>query len=228
MRKSFLLVLVIPLILVMASCASKGGPLFPADALLRVPGEAKEAAPSAEANRVAVVAFADERPTMRSRFNFPGVPVVEFLALFIPDKTTHPEWEVSPAPDAPMGAVAGMAFAGALMGEATDLVVEYLPHIAAGDVPASFDYVVSGRILWVVVRHVEPDYGLNFFTLLDLSVLPKLLGAPTRRLSGSVNFEVEVRERFSGRLIHLEQVEWDSGVYTEGYYGAPVGIVGRR
>ncbi|MCC5875981.1 MAG: hypothetical protein JJU11_07155 [Candidatus Sumerlaeia bacterium] len=221
MSRPNILLLLLPMLAFVAGCAKTGVVTFSPESIypqFSDTGERPRPAPSDP--RIVVVPFTDERSDLRSQYTFAHVPILEFGTLFFPFMTSHPEQAIAPAPDKPLETVGGMALMNALREVDPSLVIDFLPTGGNDTIPASYDIVISGRIKSTNTKHVAPSYGLNFFTLVDLSVVPKLLGAPTERMAGELIVVVEARERWSGRLIQRGELHWISPTYSTGYYSS--------
>lgn len=209
-----LLSLLLP-VLFLAGCGARS-PVVSTSGLLPPP-----TAPPPGAPAIALLPFDDER----EEFHHPGrlalVPVAGLFSCLDPTVTSHPERRIVPVLEEPLGVFLPRALEGALGSEAHGIGADFLPLRPGEEVPISYDYVLHGRILAVEARVAGLDYGLNAFRIVDLSLLPHALGAPVRVMEGSISFEVELRERFSGRLVHRETVEWASGRVWEWVYTAP-------
>lgn len=214
---AFLLLLLAPIAL--AGCAGRELVLSSGE-LIAAPAAAAPGAPA-----VAVLPFEDARAEFHDPSILAGVPLAGVLAFLDPTVTSHPERRVSPVLDEPLAVFLPRALA-ASAGPGVE--ARYFPARPGEEVPIAFDYVVRGRITGVEARVAELDHGLNFFGIVDVSGLPKALGAPSRSLMGKVAFEVEVAERFSGRMVHRQAFLWESGPIREGLYTRREGGVVRR
>lgn len=211
----------LPLVFLVGACSRTPAVVFSPEVIYpQLSDEVERPRPAPALPRVAVVPFDDERADLRSQFPPAGVPIVEFLTLFYPTVTSHPEQSITPVPEKPLGVVGAMAFANALREVEPNMVIDLVTIGGNDTMPATYDIVISGRLMSTTAKHVKPSYGLNFFSIVDLSVLPKLLGAPTERMAGQLMVVVEARERWSGRLIQRGELHWVSPTYSRGYYSS--------
>lgn len=221
------LVLCLPLLLGMGCVRQRVIPLE--DALAPHHGAEGQPAPVAGMPLLAVIGpFEDLRgaaPPPDQPFLIAELPL---LGLWTTRTHTHPEATANQTGDALAGtriAVEGdlahalpRLVADRLEADGVFQNVEYVDTWQGASDLRRFDYVIEGEILRVRVRETTYDYGLNFFGLLDLSVLPKALAAPVASYRAEVEVALTVRERVSRRVVYSAVLLPDPAGTSTGYY----------
>jgi hypothetical protein len=211
------------LLVLLSGCA--GGPLALSSGNI-VPG-GSVAPVDAPRLRVAVLDFEDARSQIITNRPLSHVPILELLLAFSTHSDSHPERKLSPVLVDGLEHVLAHSLAVLMAENNPGLQVDHLPNTAPGDVPPLYDFVVVGRLDSAQTHFADPDYGLNFFSVVDLSILPKALGLPTRRISGELMGEATVLERWSGRRVGGNRFDWKSGTFRDSLYGSRPGALQR-
>lgn len=182
--------------------------------------------------RAVVYPFTDGREREYSTNKWYCVPGLGLGLMFIPSMHTHPEITfnhysnvVTDVSGGAMEYVRGdfsqtlaRKFGDGLKEAGVFSEVKYADKLDENYDVRNYDYVIRGRVVRTDLRLKQLDYGLNFFTLIDVSWVLKLLAAPDMYVSGEVAYQVEIVERQSGKIVYSDKVEYDREGHLIGYY----------